>query len=351
MTIKKTLEDDGHASGGAMLLTKSQQEWLAAQQLASRCVPLRKLKPPAGIVGRACFALVLAPAFEAFILACILANTAVMALTFYGQSDTYGAAMTALNYIFAAIFTVEAALKLVATRIRYFEDSWNVFDFTIVVGTLVAIVANEALGFDGGAFVMAIRAFRLGRIVRIVKGFPNLRNMVNTLISTVAGLVNIVLLLALLFFIYAILGVQMFATIGFNGDLSPHANFRSFWMSMLTLFRFSTGENWNGFMHDMNFKWRGASGCWGGAQFEKIRTKMYDAEPGAYWQDKWCTRLDGGDRETCQCASFHTHGLDGGQKKDMCQEFVSYENCCVPLSACGDKWWAGAIIQIGRAHV
>jgi hypothetical protein len=36
-----------------------------------------------------------------------------------------------------------------------------------------------------------------------------------------------------------------------SGELNEHANFRSFGTAMLTLFRFSTGENWNGFMYDV----------------------------------------------------------------------------------------------------
>lgn len=36
-----------------------------------------------------------------------------------------------------------------------------------------------------------------------------------------------------------------------RGVVTEQANFQSFWDSMLLLLRFSTGENWNGFMYDM----------------------------------------------------------------------------------------------------
>jgi hypothetical protein len=36
----------------------------------------------------------------------------------------------------------------------------------------------------------------------------------------------------------------------YEGALDAHANFRNFGTALLTLFRFTTGENWNGFMHD-----------------------------------------------------------------------------------------------------
>ena len=42
-----------------------------------------------------------------------------------------------LNYIFSAIFTVEAIIKLAALGKKYFKETWNIFDFIVVVGTWV----------------------------------------------------------------------------------------------------------------------------------------------------------------------------------------------------------------------
>ena len=44
------------------------------------------------------------------------------------------------NYVFTAIFTVEAYLKLRAYSYRYFETTWNKFDFFIVITSLIDIV-------------------------------------------------------------------------------------------------------------------------------------------------------------------------------------------------------------------
>lgn len=38
---------------------------------------------------------------------------------------------------------------------------------------------------------------------------------------------------------------------GLKGAVDEQANFQNFWGSMVLLLRFSTGENWNGFMYDM----------------------------------------------------------------------------------------------------
>lgn len=45
-----------------------------------------------------------------------------------------------INYIFAGIFTLEAVLKLIGCGTLYFKDGWNIFDFCIVIGTLISIM-------------------------------------------------------------------------------------------------------------------------------------------------------------------------------------------------------------------
>ena len=61
---------------------------------------------------------------------------------------------------------------------------------------------------------------------------------------------NVAALLALLLVMFACAGMQMFAA-GFNGDLTVHCNFRDIDNAVFVLLRFSTGENFNGFMHDL----------------------------------------------------------------------------------------------------
>ncbi|KAA0722589.1 Voltage-dependent T-type calcium channel subunit alpha-1H [Triplophysa tibetana] len=66
---------------------------------------------------------------------------------------------------------------------------------------------------------------------------------------------NLGLLFMLLFFIYAALGVELFGKLECTDEnpcegLSRHATFQNFGMAFLTLFRVSTGDNWNGIMKD-----------------------------------------------------------------------------------------------------
>ena len=41
------------------------------------------------------------------------------------------------NYVFTGIFVLEALVKIVTLRLHYFKKPWNVFDFIIVISSLV----------------------------------------------------------------------------------------------------------------------------------------------------------------------------------------------------------------------
>ena len=77
-------------------------------------------------------------------------NTAILAITWYDKPQNLNNILDIINYVFAGIFTVEAIVKLIAYSYHYFKDGWNVFDFTIVVGTLISIVVSLTTGLSVG---------------------------------------------------------------------------------------------------------------------------------------------------------------------------------------------------------
>ena len=57
-------------------------------------------------------------------------------------------------------------------------------------------------------------------------------------------------LLMLFLFLYSVLGVEWFAVVKLQGDVTIHANFRTFMTAASTLFRMATGEGWQAIMYD-----------------------------------------------------------------------------------------------------
>lgn len=82
------------------------------------------------------------PTFEWIIIICIILNTTTLAITWYNSPASVNSTTEIINYIFAAIFTFEALFKILAIGKKYFADSWNIFDFIIVIGTFVGIIIN-----------------------------------------------------------------------------------------------------------------------------------------------------------------------------------------------------------------
>jgi hypothetical protein len=172
-------------------------------------------------------------------------NVVTMACRHYGQSDGWKDFLVVSNLIFVAIFTAEAVLKMYGLGLKeYFRTKWNRFDFIIVVLSYVG------LAFNFGSFATLLRVGRVARIFRLVQTHKGLLDLFKTLIFSLPSIFNVATVTLLLFFIYAVAGMNIFANIKYQDNLTRHANFDGFWSSMLLLFRMATGESYNGVMHD-----------------------------------------------------------------------------------------------------
>ncbi len=63
----------------------------------------------------------------------ILLNMLTMAMEHHNQPQDFTDVLSYVNKVFIAIFTLECIMKLVGLRHYYFKQPWNVFDFVVVV--------------------------------------------------------------------------------------------------------------------------------------------------------------------------------------------------------------------------
>ena len=175
--------------------------------------------------------------FEFFIVALILFGGALLGVeTSATAVERYGPWLDAGQWAVLGVFIVEAALKLFAEapRIdRYFRDPWNVFDFSIIVLSLIPAV---------GVLALVARKARLLRVLRLVSAIPELRLLVTTLVRSIPGMAHIVALMSVLTYIYAIIGHQLFA------EHDP-THWHNLGVSLLSLFRVVTLEDWTDIMY------------------------------------------------------------------------------------------------------
>jgi hypothetical protein len=158
--------------------------------------------------------------------------------------------MEILENVFAAIYTLEAALLLSAYGRMYFNDGWRIFDFSIVCSAIVGWFCDYLFKINVGPISTVLRSFRILRVLKMIKRFRSLVKIINTFVVALPQLVQVGSLLLLFLIIYAELGVFLFSKVKLQESLNSHVNFQHFGFALLTLFRITTGEAWNEIMWD-----------------------------------------------------------------------------------------------------
>lgn len=141
-----------------------------------------------------------------------------------------------LDNFITIFFVVEILFRFVVSprKTRFFHDGWNVFDTIVVIGSLVPIEDSEV--------VLLGRLLRVFRVLRLVSIVPELRSLINALLKAIPRMGYIGLLMFIIFYIYGAMGSMFFADIDETlwGDVA---------ISMLTLFRVATFEDWTDVMY------------------------------------------------------------------------------------------------------
>jgi len=170
--------------------------------------------------------------FEPLVIGLILLNGAIIGLeTSKDIERQYGTLLHLGNNIILCVFIVEAALKITAVAPRlslYFGNGWNLFDFSIVVLSLLPAT---------GEFALVARLIRVLRVLRLVSTVPQLRLIVATLVRSIPSMGHVLMLLALLFYIYGITGFHLFH------ERDPE-HWGTLGAALLSLFQLVTLDDW-----------------------------------------------------------------------------------------------------------
>lgn len=67
-------------------------------------------------------------------------NMLTMTMDHYQQTETFSNTLDYLNMIFICIFTSECLMKVFALRYHYFVEPWNLFDFVVVILSILGKV-------------------------------------------------------------------------------------------------------------------------------------------------------------------------------------------------------------------
>ncbi len=170
-------------------------------------------------------------AFELFVIFIIIISALEIGAKTYTLPPEALAFTKILDVFITLFFLVEIVIRFIAepNKRQFFKSGWNVFDTLVVVISLIPI--------DDSEMALLARLVRVFRVLRMVSVIPELRILINSLIKALPQLGYVMLLMFIIFYIYAAVGSFLFQPI--NPELWGNIA-----ISMLTLFRVMTFEDW-----------------------------------------------------------------------------------------------------------
>uniref|UniRef100_A0A452TFU0 Sodium channel protein n=1 Tax=Ursus maritimus TaxID=29073 RepID=A0A452TFU0_URSMA len=231
--------------GQDIFMTEEQKKYYNAMKKLGSKKPQKPIPRPLNKYQGFLFDIVTKQAFDVTIMFLICLNMVTMMVETDDQSPEKVNILAKINLLFVAIFTGECIIKMTALRHYYFTNSWNIFDFVVVILSIVGGYASQS---TSSPQLRVIRLARIGRILRLIRGAKGIRTLLFALMMSLPALFNIGLLLFLVMFIYSIFGMANFAYVKWEAGIDDMFNFQTFANSMLCLFQITTSAGWDGLL-------------------------------------------------------------------------------------------------------
>ncbi len=175
--------------------------------------------------------------FETMIILIIIASALLVGVKTYEVDPLVMTTVHLLDLGITVVFIIEITIRFMAEspKSAFFKNPWNIFDTLIVAVSLIPI--------DNTDMVLVARLVRVFRVLRMVSIIPELRMLLNSLFKALPRLGYVMALMFIIFYIYAASGSLFFERINpvLWGDIA---------ISMLTLFRVMTFEDWTDVMYE-----------------------------------------------------------------------------------------------------
>ncbi|XP_038637781.1 calcium channel, voltage-dependent, N type, alpha 1B subunit, a isoform X4 [Scyliorhinus canicula] len=248
---------------------------------------------PTNPIRRACHYIVNLRYFEMCILLVIAMSSIALAAEDPVVADSpRNNVLKYLDYVFTGVFTFEMVIKMINLGLllhpgSYFRDLWNILDFIVVSGALVAFAFTSFLGsqlipsyYDASGnkgkdlnTIKSLRVLRVLRPLKTIKRLPKLKAVFDCVVNSLKNVLNILIVYMLFMFIFAVIAVQLFKGKFFyctdeskdlekdcrgqylvydNDEIEAESrewkkydfHYDNVLWALLTLFTVSTGEGW-----------------------------------------------------------------------------------------------------------
>lgn len=163
------------------------------------------------------------------ILVLIIFNAITLGIgTSKWAQESFGGLLLVVDRTMLMIFVVELLLKLYAYRLRFFRNSWNIFDLIVVSVGLMPQTAG----------LSALRGLRVIRALRLLSVIPQMRAVVQALLDALPGMGAVIIMISIVFYVFGVMATIMYGT-------AFDEWFGTLGRSLYTLFQVMTLESWS----------------------------------------------------------------------------------------------------------
>jgi voltage-gated sodium channel len=177
---------------------------------------------------------------DKFILILILLNS----VTLFLNGFNFHRLINDLDVIFSIIFVIEAVYKINIFKSNYFKDTWNVFDFTIIVLSIPSIIIYFIpIDMVDISYLLAFRTLRTFKVFRFFKFIPNIDKLIRGVLNALKASVVVIISFLLYVFIISIVSFSIFH----DAEL-----FKDPLTSVYTIIKLFTLEGWYEFPEEIS---------------------------------------------------------------------------------------------------
>ena len=171
------------------------------------------------------------PMFQNFILLLIVVNAITIGLETFEWEEGIINTLFLIDEILLFIFIIELLIRIAGSGMKFFSDSWNNFDFVIILFSLTPATGTFSV----------LRVFRVFRALRLVSSMPEMQRMVEAMLRSLRGIAAISWLLCIVLYVFSVLATMLFS----NGGPISEQYFGSLGQSLYSLFQVMTLESWS----------------------------------------------------------------------------------------------------------
>lgn len=145
---------------------------------------------------------------------------------------------------FVAFFAVEVAVKMLALHPFFWSEGWMIFDFIVVVSSVIEAVLEAVVG-NLGTGLSVLRIVRTFRVLRLVGRLETLNRLIMAFMYAMTSVVWVMILVFIAFFMFGVLIRSTFSqSAELMNDPRGNENWGSLPKTIVTLFQIATADSW-----------------------------------------------------------------------------------------------------------